>query len=308
MKTGFETAVELLPPYIAQSLSEINSAHSKAIQEIRFRVGRPACFVCGGENFFLQNGALTKNAQGANLTLNTEEIRELFLFLCGFSVHSFEEQLAQGFIPLAHGHRAGVCGKAVYREGKLSKLDSVTSINFRVASGTRFKLANEIEKQLFESNGGLLIAGPPASGKTSILRSILWALEGQTTQVTLVDEREEVLPAQNGEFIFGAPLNCDVLSGFRKAQGLLQAVRLLSPGVIVCDEIGTQEEAQAVTMALHAGARVIASIHCDDAHSLFERQQAALMLSTGAFSAVAVLKGRHAPGEVLKMEAINGGS
>ena len=87
-----------------------------------------------------------------------------------------------------------------------------------------------------------LICGEPASGKTSLLRDLARGLSsgdyGEIRRVAVVDERGELSGA--GEL----PL-CDVLRGCPKAEGIQQAVRCLSPEVVLFDELGSREETQA---------------------------------------------------------------
>ena len=79
------------------------------------------------------------------------------------------------------------------------------------------------------------------------------------------------------------------------------AVRALSPQYVICDEIGSVEETNAVVQSLNAGVSVIASIHAGSAGEILRRKQAAAMLETGAFGCVALLCGSDKPGEVNKI-------
>jgi stage III sporulation protein AA len=113
-----------------------------------------------------------------------------------------------------------------------------------------------------------------------------------------VDERCE-LAAVSG----GAPGNrvgpsCDVLSGWRKGEGILAAVRTLSPEVIVCDEIGSREEADSILDGLHCGVTVIATAHANSAEELLRRPAIRRLLEQKAFGRVALLAGGDTPGRI----------
>ena len=117
-------------------------------------------------------------------------------------------------------------------------------------------------------------------------------------KVAVVDERGEFA----GTYL-GVPQNdlgccCDVLDGYPKAEGILIAVRTLSPEVIVCDEIGSDDEADALEQGMNAGAALIASIHAGSAAELLRRRQARTLLRTGAFGSVALLDPVRGPGAV----------
>lgn len=49
---------------------------------------------------------------------------------------------------------------------------------------------------------------------------------------------------------------------------MMMMIRSLSPDVLIADEIGSPEDAEAVTEALHAGISVIASAHGKDVTEL----------------------------------------
>ena len=99
--------------------------------------------------------------------------------MCGYSVHSNSAAAASGFISLAHGHRAGVCGTAVMAEsGTVKSFRDISSVNLRIAHEVP-GAADEIYPSVF-SHGivSAIIAGPPLSGKTTLLRDLARRLSG----------------------------------------------------------------------------------------------------------------------------------
>jgi stage III sporulation protein AA len=91
---------------------------------------------------------------------------------------------------------------------------------------------------------------------------------------------------------------CDVLDGYPKAEGIILAVRTLSPEIIICDEIGSDREVAAVEQGLNTGVNLIASIHAGSAEELMRRKQALNLLRTGAFKTVAILDASRGPGKI----------
>ena len=72
---------------------------------------------------------------------------------------------------MAGGHRVGVCGTAVYEENRVSGIRDISSLNIRIAREV-YGAADELLRELDKEISGLLIAGPPSSGKTTILRDL----------------------------------------------------------------------------------------------------------------------------------------
>ena len=106
--------------------------------EIRLRAGKAVGITTEkGYCFLNANGlALTMKSPSPQqvLTVTADDIRRTFEALCRFSVHSCQGQISRGFITVAGGHRAGICGTAVYSpDGRVENLKYISGINFRIA-------------------------------------------------------------------------------------------------------------------------------------------------------------------------------
>lgn len=300
----FDSAAACVCGRVCSFLAALPDKVKHEAQEIRLRVNRPVTICCQGKTYFLmEDGSVSLSAGGGCVIAWHSDIKDTFRILCENSVYSHENEIRSGYIAMRGGHRAGICGTAVFHGGDVSGMKYVSSVNIRIAHeipGCANMLLNQIMKQ--NMHGGLLIAGPPSSGKTTILRDIARQLSsgmrGTACRVTIVDERGEIA----GTFQ-GIPQNdigtcCDVLDGFPKAEGILTAVRSLAPQYIVCDEIGSEKETKAVEQSLNAGVCIIASIHAGSVSELLHRRQAYELLATGAFSSVALLSGSGGPGKI----------
>ena len=86
--------------------------------EIRLRAGKAVGITTEkGYCFLNANGlalAMKSPSPQQVLTVTADDIRRTFEALCRFSVHSCQGQISRGFITVAGGHRAGICGTAVY--------------------------------------------------------------------------------------------------------------------------------------------------------------------------------------------------
>ena len=118
-----------------------------------------------------------------------------------------------------------------------------------------------------------------------------------------MDERGEIAAVHRGE-----PQNtvgdfCDVLNGYPKGEGIMNAVRTLAPDIIICDEIGGDREAEAICEGLNAGVTIISTIHACNVNELYRRKPFQKLLKTDAFEKIAFLKGgsRGVLGEIIKV-------
>lgn len=251
--------------------------------EIRLRVGSPPALSFPAGVKYLDLPAVTR-----------EQMNAAVLSLCGGSLYSHQHELAAGFIATSCGHRAGVCGTAVMTDGKITAVRDITTVCLRVAR-EHDGCSCALEKQLFDIGVcSAMIAGSPCTGKTTLLRDLACRLAGRGLRVVIADERGE-LAMEPGSRVDRL---CDVLRGYPKAEGILQAVRALSPDVVVFDELGTRAEAEAVTAGINAGVRVICSIHAGSFAELAAKPQIVPLLRLGVFDRFALLRGREQPGQV----------
>lgn len=253
---------------------------SGEIAEIRLRVGRRACAV---------------TTDGRNIPcserLTQEDINDCFQELCRCSVHSYSNEIAQGYITLSGGHRVGICGTAVMSGGRVETMQAISSLCIRLAREVRGCAQELYDRAFSDGLHSLLLIGKPMCGKTTVLRDLARIL-GENRRIVIIDSRGELSAAMRCAPQLDVGENTDVLAGFPKREGIMTALRALSPEVIICDEIG--DDAQAVRECLFCGVKLIASAHAASIDEAAKRSGIGELLPCFELAALLTGKGRLA--------------
>ena len=86
-----------------------------------------------------------------------------------------------------------------------------------------------------------------------------------------------------------------MLSNVTKKDGFNIAIRSLSPGLIVTDEIGSEEDAKSLIEAMNCGVKVVATIHASSIEEL-KRKKFFSELPSCYFERYVVLSLKNGPG------------
>jgi len=242
------------------------------------------------------------------------DVAHLVAACSGSSLYAYEEEMKQGFITLPGGHRVGFAGKTLLDgAGLVRGLKSISALCLRVARslpGCADKVLPEILDETATPHHTLIIS-PPQAGKTTLLRDIARQLSKRGRRVCIVDERSEIAGCYRGRPELDVGPRTDVLDGCPKAQGMLMALRALSPEVLITDEIGRSEDVSAIEEALNAGVRVIASAHGNSLADVAQRPHLARLFERQLFARIVVLSHRKGPGTIeyagspLKLATLN---
>ena len=122
-----------------------------------------------------------------------------------------------------------------------------------------------------------------------MLRDMIRIASDDGFRVAVADERHELCAMDDGGAAFDIGSETDVMSAMPKSRAIMRMLRSMAPQVIVCDEIGSKEDAAALAEACRCGVRVFASAHAWDEEALVHRETLRECLQSGAFSKIAVL-------------------
>ncbi len=291
----------ILPKRIRELFFNLPPSLLNSLIELRLRANGPMLLVSPARSFYLTVGGKPTYMRSEHLFCTSQhELQDIVTHACGYSVHSHQEDLKNGCLTVAGGHRIGLCGTAVTENGKIIGIREISALNIRIAK----EIPNAARETLllgFQSGlQNLLLVGAPMSGKTTVLRALATELAngyiGTPVKCTVIDERSELFPATRFESGRGNTL--DILSGYSKAEGISLAVRALSPDIIFCDEIGSSEDVGAIAEGVRCGVKFVATAHADSIETLYARQSLKPLFADKIFDTVLVLGTKEQVGKV----------
>lgn len=257
MKLGF------IPPDVLCALERVDT---NLLSEIRLRVGQPVIICYGGQYVYLgYNGAQTTSS-GAICCDNPQKI--LYSAMEG-SVFAYTEQLSRAFITVDGGVRIGIAGEYVLHGGRITSVKNVTSLNIRIPHDV-YGCADGIIKACGGVPHDILLYSSPGQGKTTLLRDIARKYSDMGINVLVCDERGEISAAdESGKGYFLGEFT-DVVRGADKVTVFTNAIRALSPQVIITDELYGETDFNAVNIARECGICTVASTHVNNINALMK--------------------------------------
>ena len=297
----FDEVLTYLPDNLRSKLYNISTDIKSDTYEIRLRADKPLV-LCGkyGVVFITENYNAVHLCSQELITASFDDINNVIARLCEYSVYAYQDDIANGFITFGNGHRAGLCGTFRTENGKISALRKTESVNIRIARNIPLSIRKICPSLCEKDFRGILVCGAPCSGKTTLLKNLAKELSSAFTfgymKTVIVDERSE-LGSDTG-------INCDVIRGHKKLSGIIHATRVMSPDLVVCDEICTNAEAQEILSCCRTGVRFAVSVHAGEISELFMRKVTSTLISSGFFDYVFFLDKKDFNVNVYKTEEL----
>lgn len=283
----FDEILKKLPTGISGNLNTLPQSILSETEELRLRCGR---------NIRLKSHLFEKTIPHI---VTSEELRSTLNSLIKYSYYAYEQDLANGFVTIEGGHRVGVCGKAVVKNGQPTLIKEISSMNIRFAKEIK-NCADGLVNEVIDEQKRIrntLIVSPPGCGKTTMIRDLTRNISNRGFQVAVCDERSEIAGMYCGRAGFDLGSRTDVLDGCDKAYGIPMLIRSMAPDAIITDEIGKTEDIKAVQQCLSTGVALITTIHGSNMEEI-ESSAIGQLIRDRVFKRIIFLTNTDGPGTV----------
>ncbi len=199
--------------------------------------------------------------------------------------YAYEREIAQGYIDYEKGIRIGIVGRGTLSERQIG-YKKIYALCIRIPRKKR----SAVEKlgNFYTPFQNTLIIAPPYGGKTTLLRDML-AVLSERYDTLVLDERCELV---GKDLVLGIGTRGDVLQGIEKEYVYQGIIRSMNPEIIVCDELFSQTDFEAIRRISEAGIRCLASYHAEEVQKVPESLRE-------IFPSVITLSAHPTPGTIL---------
>lgn len=284
--------LDILPKDIYDKISNIENLNN--VQEIRLNINKPLIVIKNNKEIILDYKVLIN------------DLKVIMQKISNYSLYAFEEEIRQGYITIAGGHRVGLSGQCVMEKNKIKTIKNITFMNIRICREVKGCCKNVI-KNIIKDNRVMntLIISPPKCGKTTMLRDLaknisdgIENINFQGKRTVIIDERSEIAACFQGIPQMDVGIRTSVYDGCAKSEGMIMAIRSMAPEVIICDEIGTYKDIESLVLAYNSGVNIIATIHGNDIEDLYKRPVFNELLENKIIQKIIVLSNRAGVGTV----------
>ena len=279
-----EYILKCLPTQLAKLILEHNI---QKLEEIRIRANKPVILKLGQVEIVL------------SYTITTNEIIGILQNICNNSIYTYQNQICNGFITLPGGNRVGIAGNVVIKDGQVSNISYIYSLNFRISHQINGASDNILKYVLDTENNTIfntLIVSPPGAGKTTIIRDLAKRISNGINEinfrgldVSIIDERGEIAAMTKGITFNDVGIRTDVLDNVPKSIGIRMAVRSMAPKVIIADEIGNKDDVNIINYAICSGVKCIFTAHGSNMEDLLKNNEINKIINLQLFSKIIFL-------------------
>ena len=280
---------KILPEKIAHIVN--TKINLKSVNEIRFRADKPIIVAVGGKNYFLSENGLTSSLKDA-LYSSKIVIEDIIFRASECSIYSVNEQIKKGYIVTENGLRIGIGGNVVEENGQVKTMTNFNSVNIRIPHAIKNCSLSYFPYIVHDNTiENTLVISPPGCGKTTFLRDFVAQLSERnlTYNVLLLDERGELDTELDANFF-------DKIAFSSKKMGFENGIRSLSPDLIVTDEVGQEEDVDAILYASTCGVKILASTHADNMETFIKKALFQRLIKEKVFKRYVLLSKRNGPG------------
>lgn len=284
-----EALLQIFAPNISRMLAYANLSFAH-LQEIRLRVHCPLLVIYDGVEWMVNYDGSLHREVCAGYRISEQDLRDTLQIVSSYSLYAFEEEVRQGFLTIAGGHRVGMAGRTIVEQGHVRGMKYISFLNVRLAHQVK-GCADQVLPHLVLDGQPLstLIVSAPRCGKTTLLRDLVRLISDGTAYcagrtVGVVDERSEI-----GGCHLGVPQNdvgmrTDILDCCPKAAGMMMLVRSMAPEIVAVDEIGDARDADAIAAVTNCGCGLLATVHGQTLEDICTKPLLSHLLAEKAFA------------------------
>ena len=159
--------VQTLPQWLARPLGQLPSEDAETVHELRLRLGCAPQFTVQGCSCTPTQLAPELNAL-QTLQLTPLQMEEILFTLCGGSVHTHQTEIAQGYVTLENGCRAGLGGRFLQNRNRARFCRSLPLSTCALPREKTVPLPQELTAALRGHFIGMLLVGEPGSRQDHI--------------------------------------------------------------------------------------------------------------------------------------------
>lgn len=244
-------AIDLLPPALRRAAHRLPEPQMAVAEELRLRAGQPLMIQLDRTDAVPEPETL----------LTIQDLADTLTQAAQGSAHTALEQTRHGFFTAEGGHRVGLSGSALIRDGIIQGFRELSSLCIRIARPVP-GLADSLCESLgrYGTLPNVLVLSPPGYGKTTLLREMVRRIS-HTRTVALVDERGEVAGMVRGTPSMDIGERTDVMSGAPKATAALCLLRSMTPQILAMDEVTDPEDVRALLACVGCGVSLMCTAH-----------------------------------------------
>lgn len=294
---NYDGIFKCFPRTIIKELENIGMNYEEQnseLEEIRIRINLPVILKIENNEIILDH------------ITSRDEINYILQKICENSLYSYQAQIANGYITINGGHRVGIVGSAVEKEGKIVNLNYISGLNFRIsrqADNCSIGIFEHIIDSINNTILNTLIISPPGIGKTTLLKDITRRISNgeklksgrvfSGLNIVVIDERGEIGACYKGISQNNLGIRTDIFDDMPKAIGMKMAIRSMAPKVIIADEIGSVEDAEAIKYAVCCGVKGVFTAHGKNIEDIMINPAISGLVKSKIFECIVFLKGRE---------------